>query len=364
MPAKFTNNATATLAASLTSTSTSITVTTGQGALFPTLSAGDYFYATLTNSSNNIEIIKITARATDTLTAVRAQDGTAGRTWNAADKIELRITAADLANFPQLDSANTFTGINTFSAATTLSAALTYGGVTLSNAVTGTGAMVLAASPALTGVPTAPTAASGTSTTQVATTAFANAAFQGAYPVGSIYLNASVATNPATLFGFGTWTAFGAGRVLLGAGTTNTVTAGNFVVGVKYTILTVGTTSFTAIGASANTVGIVFTATGVGTGTGTANTTFVAAATGGSADAVVVSHTHTVTDPGHQHDIGASQQVPFGTGGVNNPGKPGSTSSAQSSTVTTGLTVNTAGVSGVNANYQPYITVYMWQRTA
>jgi len=36
------------------------------------------------------------------------------------------------------------------------------------------------------------------------------------YPVGSIYVNASVSTNPATLLGFGTWTAFGAGRVMVG----------------------------------------------------------------------------------------------------------------------------------------------------
>ena len=54
--------------------------------------------------------------------------------------------------------------------------------------------------------------------------------------------------------------------------TTSTVTAGSFVVGTEYTILTVGTTDFTAIGASANTVGVVFTATGVGSGTGTATT--------------------------------------------------------------------------------------------
>jgi len=52
----------------------------------------------------------------------------------------------------------------------------------------------------------------------------------------------------------------------------STVTAGSFVVGTEYTILTVGTTDFTAIGASANTVGVVFTATGVGTGDGTATT--------------------------------------------------------------------------------------------
>lgn len=48
------------------------------------------------------------------------------------------------------------------------------------------------------------------------------------------------------------------------------VSAGAFVVGETYRIVTVGTTNFVAIGASANTVGVVFVATGVGTGTGTA----------------------------------------------------------------------------------------------
>ena len=51
---------------------------------------------------------------------------------------------------------------------------------------------------------------------------------------------------------------------------TATASAGGFVVGVKYTILTVGTTDFTAIGATSNAIGVVFTATGVGSGTGTA----------------------------------------------------------------------------------------------
>lgn len=49
-----------------------------------------------------------------------------------------------------------------------------------------------------------------------------------------------------------------------------TVTAGSFVVGEVYTILTVGTTDYTLIGASANTIGVTFTATGVGAGSGTA----------------------------------------------------------------------------------------------
>jgi len=48
------------------------------------------------------------------------------------------------------------------------------------------------------------------------------------------------------------------------------VTAGNFVTGYQYEIISVGTTDFTAIGASGNTVGVTFTATGVGSGTGTA----------------------------------------------------------------------------------------------
>jgi hypothetical protein len=47
------------------------------------------------------------------------------------------------------------------------------------------------------------------------------------YPVGSLYINASVATNPATLLGFGTWEAFGQGRVMVGKATSGTfATAG------------------------------------------------------------------------------------------------------------------------------------------
>ena len=48
------------------------------------------------------------------------------------------------------------------------------------------------------------------------------------------------------------------------------VTAGNFIVGQSYLITSVGTTNFQSIGATSNTVGIYFIATGVGSGTGTA----------------------------------------------------------------------------------------------
>ena len=94
------------------------------------------------------------------------------------------------------------------------------------------------ASPALTGTPTAPTASASTNTTQVATTAYTTAAVAAlvipavtaavvnalAYPVGAIYTSI-VSTNPATTLGVGTWTAFSAGRVMLGAG--GGYTAGN-----------------------------------------------------------------------------------------------------------------------------------------
>ena len=69
----------------------------------------------------------------------------------------------------------------------------------------------------------ATTATVGTNTTQVATTAFVTAATPTAavinalvYPVGSIYFNMAVATNPADLLGMGTWLAYGEGRVLVG----------------------------------------------------------------------------------------------------------------------------------------------------
>ena len=78
---------------------------------------------------------------------------------------------------------------------------------------------------------------------------------------GSTSTGAVAAVRPGTL-----------GNVLTStAGATVNATA--LVTGVQYSILVVGTTDFTLIGASANTVGVVFTATGVGTGTGTAQIT-------------------------------------------------------------------------------------------
>lgn len=96
MAVLYTNNAASTLSASITNTATSFSVTSGQGALFPAITGSDYFYVTLLDNSGNIEIVKVTARNTDTFTVTRAQDGTTARAWSANDKVELRITRSML----------------------------------------------------------------------------------------------------------------------------------------------------------------------------------------------------------------------------------------------------------------------------
>lgn len=94
MGVKVANNAFGTLNAGITSSDTTIVLNAGEGARFPSLSAGDYFFATLIDTTNNLEIVKVTARSTDTMTVVRGQDGTTGRAYTTNDRFELRPTAA------------------------------------------------------------------------------------------------------------------------------------------------------------------------------------------------------------------------------------------------------------------------------
>jgi hypothetical protein len=102
------NNAFSTLAAGITDVATSLTVQAGKGALFD-VTTPVYTYATLEDVSGNIEVVKVTARSTDTLTIVRAQDGTAARAWNSGDVIECRPCSAamnDYAVGPQIDGSS------------------------------------------------------------------------------------------------------------------------------------------------------------------------------------------------------------------------------------------------------------------
>jgi hypothetical protein len=177
-------------------------------------------------------------------------------------------------------------------------------------------------SPTFIGTPFAPTATPGTATNQVATTSFVTNAVRALYPVGSIYINATNSANPATLLGFGTWVAFGAGRVMVGFDSSDTL--------------------FNA-----------------------------AEKTGGTKDAIVVAHTHTgstSTAGNHTHSNGRSTAFDTGSTGSalgdgrgfiqNNAGLSAAGNHNHS------FTTNSTGSSGTNANLQPYITVYLWKRTA
>jgi len=205
-------------------------------------------------------------------------------------------------------------------------------GVTTS---TGSGANVLGtsptiatpsiSSPTLTGTPVAPTAAAGTNTTQIATTAFVTTGLQAAYPVGSIYMS-TVSTNPATLFGFGTWVTYGTGRMLISQD----------------------------------------------------GSTYTAGSTGGSATTTLAttnlpSHSHsattTSTDAGHTHGsaIGSGFISNGGpeslAGGPNLPfGRPSATASGNAS-ITSTTTIGNTGSGTAVTTISPYIAVYMWNRT-
>jgi len=103
MTAKFTNNASTTLASSIGPTDTTIDLATGSGALFPSLAGTEYFYATLLNANQEIEIVKVTDRTGDQVTVVRAEDGTSAYSHAAGSRFELRIVAGFLENVPQFD---------------------------------------------------------------------------------------------------------------------------------------------------------------------------------------------------------------------------------------------------------------------
>lgn len=156
------------------------------------------------------------------------------------------------------------------------------------------------------------------------------------YPIGSIFTSV-VSTSPTTLFGFGTWSAFGAGRVLVG--------------------LDSGQTEFDTVEE-----------------TGGAKTHTLVTGEIPSHTHIQDAHNHTVTDPGHTH---LTQRYPTATGtssgftiDTSMSGTLADNTLPTKSNIT-GITIDNAtptnqntGGGGAHNNLQPYIVVYFWKRTA
>lgn len=88
------NNVAGTLAANIGPSDTAILLGAGQGASFPTPTAGDYFFATVVHIATGlIEIVRCTARSVDTLTVERGRDGTAAISFTTGSVIEMRLCA-------------------------------------------------------------------------------------------------------------------------------------------------------------------------------------------------------------------------------------------------------------------------------
>lgn len=92
------NNAVSTITTTISASDVGIAVATGTGSLFPTLGAGDYFYATLVSSGGTYEVVKVTARVGDTMTIARAQEGTTAQSFASGSRIEVRVTAASITD--------------------------------------------------------------------------------------------------------------------------------------------------------------------------------------------------------------------------------------------------------------------------
>jgi hypothetical protein len=176
------------------------------------------------------------------------------------------------------------------------------------NLVTAVASKANTLSPTLTGIPTAPTAAAGTNTLQVASTAFVTTAANAVFPSGGIIMwSGSVATIPV-------------GWLLCNGSNSTPDLRNRFVIG--------------------------------------AGSTYAVDATGGSANSDLQAHNHTLTDPGHNHnytspvigssyaytDQGVAPLVYFPTA-----------NGATTTTSTTGITLADAGSGdGTNANLPPY----------
>lgn len=221
-------------------------------------------------------------------------------------------------------------------------------------------------------------------------------ALQAVYPVGSIYMNAKSNTNPSSLLGFGTWSQYAQGRVLVGRGSNDGVTYNRENTGGSRNAIVVSHNH----SASSGHYNLSHTHSG------TTNNNNVSHTHSGTTSANNRGHTHsgsTNNAGDHTHTLytanngrsgpidngggwgwntlttsaaGAhTHTVSIGTESQNHTHtfSTGAASANHTHTFTTGswggnhnhsITVNSNGSSGTNANMMPYIVVSMWVRTA
>ena len=220
----------------------------------------------------------------------------AGDPVNEGDDHLRLIKTTVKASFPSVSGAvsSTHTELNLLDGVTANTTELNYVDVTTLGTAQASKAVTADANIDVTGIRNLTITGTMTIGSNTATT------LQAVYPVGSIYINAAVSTNPASLLGFGTWAAFGAGRVIVG--------------------LNASDSDFDT-----------------------------AQETGGA-------KTHTLSTseiPSHTHN---SNFVTGGSGvsGVSTDGNYDAATNATSAT----------GGGGAHNNLQPYIVAYMWRRTA
>jgi hypothetical protein len=89
------NNVSSTLATAITPSDTGLVV--ADGSRFPTITAGDYFYATLVSQAGQTEIVKVTARVGNSMTVARAQDGSSAASFQVGTLVDMRVNVASIA---------------------------------------------------------------------------------------------------------------------------------------------------------------------------------------------------------------------------------------------------------------------------
>lgn len=93
-----TNNAVSLTVGAINNTDNPVTfsITPGDGNLkFPATAGGKYFHIVVKNPDNTYEIMHVTARTSDSLTATRAQEGTTALSFSSGAAVEMRLTAQD-----------------------------------------------------------------------------------------------------------------------------------------------------------------------------------------------------------------------------------------------------------------------------